>query len=56
VTALSALYIGKPFGTFLDYVGAVTWGLGTHAALATLATAVGGIAGLHALGQRLRGI
>jgi hypothetical protein len=28
---LSDLYIGQVFGTWLDYVGAFAWGLGTKA-------------------------
>jgi hypothetical protein len=55
VTALTTLYIGKPFGTFWDYVSALTWGLATQAVLTTLATAIGGVAGLRALGIRIRG-
>jgi hypothetical protein len=54
VTAMSALYVGQAFGTVWDYVTAVAWGLGTQAVLATLTAAIGGLAGLHAVGRRLR--
>jgi hypothetical protein len=56
VAALNTLYIGKPFGTFWDYVSALTWGLGAQAVLTTLAAAIGGVAGLRALGSRIRGV
>ena len=46
VTGLTALYIGKPFGSFWDYVAAITWGLTTQAALATLTAALGGAGAL----------
>jgi hypothetical protein len=52
VTAFHELYIGKPFGTLWDYIWAASWGLTTQVVLATLATAIGGIAGLRSLGQK----
>jgi len=55
VTALAALYIGKVFGSFWDYVTALTWGLATQTALTTVASALDGFGGLSAIGRRVLG-
>jgi hypothetical protein len=52
--SLSALYIGKPFGSFWDYVVALTWGLATQTALTALASALDSLGGLGLVGRRLR--
>jgi hypothetical protein len=54
VTALELLYVGKAWGTPWDYIWAVAWGLTAQAVLVTLAGIIGGVAGLRALGRRLR--
>ncbi len=53
VTGLNSLYIGKPFGTFWDYVLTVTWGIGTQTVLAGLTAALTALGGLEAL-RRIR--
>ncbi|MDP9226248.1 MAG: hypothetical protein M3P18_20905, partial [Actinomycetota bacterium] len=55
VTALTALYVGKVFGSFWDYATALTWGLATQTALTTIASALDGLGGLSAIGRRVRG-
>jgi hypothetical protein len=52
VAAFGTLYIGKPFGSFWDYVVLVTWGLATPPALAAAATALDNVGALTALGRR----
>jgi hypothetical protein len=43
VTGLGALYIGKPFGTFWDYLSAVAWGVGAVLTLSALNAALEGL-------------
>jgi hypothetical protein len=49
VTGITALYIGKPWGSAWDYVATFFWGLTTQAVITTLAGAVDGLGPLGAL-------
>ena len=49
VTGLSALYIGKTWGTFWDYVAALAWGLMTQTVILSLSGAIDGLGPLGAL-------
>lgn len=53
LTGLSALYVGKPWGTRWDYLWAFAWGLTTQTVIATIAAAVGGLGALGALRKGL---
>jgi hypothetical protein len=41
VAGLNALYVGKEFGGWLDYLAALLWGITTEATLAALFAAIG---------------
>ncbi len=49
VTGISALYVGKPWGTPWDYIAAIFWGLMTQAVITAVAGAVDGLGPLGAL-------
>jgi len=54
-TALKALYIGKPWGTWLDYVEAILWALTTATALTLiLVPALDQLAKLRPLDKLIR--
>ncbi|MGH2682720.1 MAG: hypothetical protein ACRDIX_05755 [Actinomycetota bacterium] len=40
---MQTVYVGKPFGTPLDYVGALTWGLASKLTLDAVASALDGV-------------
>lgn len=54
VTGMTALYVGKPFGSIWDYILAVTWGLGAQATVMAVATALDALGGLNLIGRRVR--
>lgn len=54
VTGLASLYIGKPFGTFWDYVNAAAWGASTVLAVSALSAALEGLPGVRELFGSLR--
>lgn len=58
LTGLSALYIGKAWGTTWDYVWAIAWGLATQTAILTIAGAIDGLGALgtfrHGLGAHAK--
>jgi hypothetical protein len=49
ISGLTALYIGKTWGTVWDYVAAVTWGIATQGVVLALAGAIDGLGPLGAL-------
>jgi hypothetical protein len=49
ISGLTALYIGKTWGTLWDYIAAVTWGIVTQGVILTLAGALDGLGPLGAL-------
>jgi hypothetical protein len=53
VTAFSALYVGKAWGTPWDYLFAGAWGLTTQAVVTAIAAAIGGLGALGAVKQGL---
>jgi hypothetical protein len=53
IAAMGALYIGKPFGTFWDYVAAITWGLATPTTLVAAGAALNSLGAFNALARRL---
>lgn len=53
-TAYAALYVGKPFGSPLDYLAVLTWGLATPSALTAIGAALDNLGALQALGRRFR--
>lgn len=52
VAAMTALYVGKPFGTFWDYVTAITWGLVTPTAWVGLGAALNSLGAFTAVSRR----
>jgi hypothetical protein len=54
VTGMTALYIGKPFGTLWDYVTIFTWGLATPTVVAGIGSALDSFGAFGALQRRLR--
>jgi hypothetical protein len=48
-TGLAALYFGKNFGSLMDYLAVITWGMVTKAALETINVAVEGLYSQHAV-------
>ena len=49
ISGLTALYIGKTWGTLWDYIAAVTWGIVTQGVVLTVAGALDGLGPLGAL-------